>query len=235
MKKYILKEHGAWGVMSISYLTGILASLKTSPHIEDALLRGVIALIATALFINLKHSMMKWLREYSREHLISFISQVSAASLLLIAVFGKDAIKLLPYAGIPLIYLLLLRLIGEHSLLTEVCGFSLLALSALIAGFAVTGSIDNKLFLSVAVFFVAGVLKVRVQTRKGTEERIYMLLYLVFAASVYYLINSPLLSLIPLIDNLALSVRRYNVKLRVAGWIEVAKGVLFMALFSSLS
>ncbi len=62
-----------------------------------------------------------------------------------------------------------------------------------------------------------------------------MLLYLVFAAAVYYLIKSPLLALIPLVDNLILSVRRYNLKLRVTGWIEVAKGLLFMALFSSLS
>ena len=226
MTQYILQEYGAWSVMVISYMAGILAAGKMSAG-------GAVSLIALALLINSKQAFTKWIRGHNAlAPLIILIMQIFLASALLIAVSGADTVKLLPYLMLPAVYLLLFRFAGEHYFVTEICGFALLALSAPIAKFAVTGIVDNKLYLSTAIFFIAGVLRVRVQTRKGMLERISMVLYVLFAAALYHLIKTPLIVLLPLIDNLILSLTLYGVKLKTTGWIELSKGITFLVLMA---
>jgi hypothetical protein len=133
---------------------------------------------------------------------------------------------------VPLAYLLCLRFLGEHSILTEISGFVLLSLSSLVASLATSGVIDPALFIAVAVFFTAGVFKVRVQFKKGMAQRIIMVIYVAFACIVYRLIPMPAFALIPLIDNLIFSITLYRVKVRVTGWLEVLKGVIFLLLMA---
>jgi hypothetical protein len=122
--------------------------------------------------------------------------------------------------------------LGEHSILTEISGFVLLSLSSLFARLAASGVIDPALFIAVAVFFTAGVFKVRVQFKKGVAQRILMVIYIAFAFIVYQLIPIPVLALLPLIDNLIFSITLYRVKVRVTGWLEVLKGVIFLLLMA---
>lgn len=224
MTQYILKEYGAWTVMILSFLTGALTSGETGINV-------IASFLAFALLINSKQAFTGWIRGTRKgKPLIIFISQILIASLIFIALFGADTFKLLPYLIIPVIYLLLFRFAGEHFFLTEVCGFALLTLSSLVARFSITGDIDNNFYLSVVIFFIAGVFRVRVQTRKGTLERVSTVFYVIFAVFVYHLIKTPVVILLPLIDNLILSITLYSVRLKTTGWIELTKGVVFLLL-----
>lgn len=224
MTQYILQEYGAWSVMVISYAAGILAAGGMNTG-------GAVALIALALLINSKQAFTKWIRgHHAAKPFMILIAQILTASALLAAVSGAGIIKLLPYLLLPALYFLLFRFAGEHYLATEACGFALLTLAAPVAKFAVSGLVDNKLYLTAAIFFLAGVFRVRVQTRKGLPERVSMVLYTLFAAAAYRLIGTPLIVLLPLIDNLILSLTLYSVKLKTTGWIELSKGMVFLLL-----
>jgi hypothetical protein len=226
LKQYILKEYGSWGVMTLSYLTGVILSGRVTA--------GVVAVfIAIALYINSKQAFVLWMRrrgEDPAQTLVMFLSQVVAATIILLSVLGKGLFLLIPYAVVPLAYLLCLRFFGEHSILTEISGFVLLSLSSLVARLTTSGVADPALFVAVAVFFTAGVFKVRVQFKKGMAQRILMVIYIAFAFIVYRLLTMPALALLPLIDNLIFSLTLYRVKVRVTGWLEVLKGVIFLLL-----
>ncbi|MFI5295517.1 MAG: YwiC-like family protein [Thermodesulfovibrionales bacterium] len=226
MKRYLLKEYGSWGVMALSFLTGVLVSGGFS-------LKVLPAFIAICLLINSKQALTLWWRAQPAEsgrHMAAFSMQAGPASVILLLLFGESVTKFLPYAGVPLAYILLSRYAGEHAVYTEVAGFALLAMAAPIAKFLCAGQVDLRLYIAVAVFFCAGVFKVRVQLRKRIWERSAMCLYLVFAATVYYVISAPFFALIPLSDNLIFAVTLYKIKLRAAGWTEVLKGVTFLVL-----
>jgi hypothetical protein len=138
----------------------------------------------------------------------------------------------MPYAFVPFAYLISLKFLGEHSIITEISGFVLLSLSALIAKLTATGAIDPELFTTAAIFFTAGVFKVRVQFSKSMLQRILMVSYVGFAIAAYWLMHRPVVVLLPLIDNLVFSITLYKLKLRAAGWLEVLKGVAFLLLMA---
>ncbi len=228
LKQYILKEYGSWGVMTLSYLTGIILGGRVTAG-------AVSVFIAIALYINSKQAFVLWMRrraENRTQALVMFMAHVAAATVILLFVLGGRLFSLMPYAVVPLAYLLCLRLLGEHSILTEISGFVLLSLSSLVAKLTTAGVADPALFIAVAVFFTAGVFKVRVQFKKGIVQRILMVVYIAFAFIVYRLIPMPALALIPLIDNLIFSLTLYRVKVRVTGWLEVLKGVAFLLLMA---
>jgi hypothetical protein len=214
--------------MTLSYLTGLVVSDRITP--------GVVAVfMAIALYINSKQAFVLWMRrrEGNRSRsLAAFMLQILAATMLLLPVLGKNLALLMPYAFVPLAYLISLKFLGEHSIITEISGFALLSLSALLAKLTATGVIDPVLFTTVAIFFTAGVFKVRVQFAKGMLQRILMVIYVGFAIAVYWLMHTSVLILLPLIDNLAFSITLYRLKLRFTGWLEVLKGVAFLLLMA---
>jgi len=214
--------------MSISFLTGVLAAgafaLVTVP-----------AFAALCLFINAKQAFTLWMRSTGPEawtHLNVFIGEIITAGLLLLIVMADELISFFPYAMIPLAYLALFRFAGEHDLLTEIAGFFLLCLSALIGKFAAVGEIDSRLYLAVAIFFTSGVFKVRIQFRKKLFYRLLMAVYVAFAVLLYRTASLPVVALLPLADNLVFAATIYKIKVRTTGWIEVSKGVLFMVLMA---
>jgi hypothetical protein len=228
LKQYILKEYGSWGVMTLSYLTGIVVSGRITPG-------AAAVFIAIALYINSKQTLVLWMRRRGgnpARPLAVFLVQVLVATMMLLSVLGASLGLLMPYALVPVAYLICLKLLGEHSIITEISGFALLSLSALVAKLTTTGVVDPVLFTAVAVFFIAGVFKVRVQFRKAMPQRALMVVYLGFALAVYRLIHAPVLVLIPLIDNLVFSITLYRAKLGVTGWLEVLKGVVFLLLMA---
>ncbi|MFZ6006337.1 MAG: hypothetical protein ACOYU2_01630 [Nitrospirota bacterium] len=229
MKKYILKEYGSWGVMALSYLAGIIAAGRFN-------LKALLSLLAISLFINSKQAFTLWIRHVdSKKSAMIFFAQIAIASFMMIGILGEAVIKLLPYALIPVAYILLLHLAGEHAIITEICGFALLTFSSLIAKFVATNMIDNRLYIAVAVFFTASVFKVKLQLKKEFPQRASMILYVAFAVFAYYLIQMPVVILLPLIDNVIFPITLYKIKLKATGWLEVIKGMAFLVLIALFS
>jgi hypothetical protein len=225
VKGYVLKEYGSWSVLIIAFLIGAGVSRAFS----WALLPLFAAL---GLLINSKQAFMKWLRKTSdREALAIFLGQVALATVILMVIFRGDIPRLLPLLLIPAAYLVSNKLAGEHFILTELLGFALLSLAAVLAKFLLTNGLDVRLFVGVALYFTAGVFKVKTLLLRKTQDRILGVLYIFLSVYIYHQMHIPLIILLPFADNLVVAARPYKVKLRTTGWIEVAKGFVFLSLF----
>jgi len=214
--------------MLISYLTGLSVTARFD-------IKSFAALAAISLYVNSKQALTLWVRgtEQGRsKSLVLFIAQIALASALLAYLLGDAILKFLPYGILPIIYISLTRLAGEHAMISELSGFVLLTSSVLVSRYIVSGDIDPRLYIATAVFFTAGVFKVRVQLKKRTFERVSMGLYLIFALILYRVIRLPLIVLLPLLDDVIFAVTLYRVKLRAMGWIEVLKGIAFLVLMT---
>jgi hypothetical protein len=224
MNNYLLKEYGSWGVMTLSFLAGMLVG--GTLHLSL-----IPAYIAAGLLINSKQALTLWVRSTGRvsaTHARVFFLQVVPAALVLFFLLKGGLAALLPFAAIPVIYLMLNRLAGEHAISTEIAGFALLSAAAPVSRFLSSGLVDYRLFGAVALFFCAGVFKVRIQFRKRIRDRAVMVAYLLGAVTAYYLIRAPLLALFPLADNLIFAIAPYRVRVRITGWTEVVKGSCFL-------
>lgn len=224
-KGYFLKEYGSWSVLIVAYLIGI-GVCKTFTW------TAVPLFLSLGLLVNSKQAYTKWSRRTEdRKSLIIFLAHIGVAAVVLLAVFGSDIPILLPLLIFPLAYLLMNKFAGEHFILTEALGFALLSLSAVLAKFLLTGGVDVRLFVGTALYFIAGVFKVKAMLLKKTKDRILTVLYVVFAALVYRRMHIPVIILLPLVDNLIVSASPYKVKLQTTGWIEVGKSLIFLSLF----
>lgn len=226
-KGYLLKEYGSWSVLFVAYIVGIAVSRGFSWS-------AIPLLLALGLLINAKQAFTKWTRgKGDSRSLVILLTQLVAAAVILLVIFGSDIPRLLPLLVFPLIYLLMNRLAGEHFVLTEVLGFALISLAAVIAKFLITGGIDIRLFVAVAIYFIAGVFKVKALLLKKKRDRILTALYVIFAAFVYQGFHISIVILLPLIDNIIMAAILYKVKLKTTGWVEVAKSLLFLVLMLS--
>lgn len=212
--------------MILSFLIGAIISSAFS-------FSSLLSLLSISLFINSKQALTIWIRQKNQKAFYIFSGQMIGATLLILLAFSTETLRLLPFVLIPMTYIASLYFLGEHALFTELSGFAVLTLSSLIARFSASGIIDIPLYIATSLFFMAGVLKVRIQLRKRTIDRAVMVLYLAFTFIVYSLINIPVITLIPLMDNLLFSLTLYRVRLAVTGWIEVAKSILFVILSTS--
>ncbi len=226
-KGYILKEYGSWSVLTIAYLIGLLVS-------RELRWEAIPVFMSLALLINSKQAYMKWVRKpATRKPLAIFLGQIIVAAVILLLVFKSDIPMLLPLLVFPAAYFVANRVAGEHFVLTEVLGFVLISLAAVLAKFLITGGLDVRLFVAVALYFAAGVFKVKILLMKKTRERIIMALYVFLSIVMYRGYHIPLIILLPFVDNLIVVVAPYKVKLQTTGWIEVAKSVLFLSLMTA--
>jgi hypothetical protein len=227
MNKYLLKEYGSWGVMTLSFLTGVFAG-------GAAPMSLIPAYGAIGLLINSKQALTLWIRRGSgsKMHAGVFFAQVVPAALVLFSLLGEGVLTLLPFAAIAAVYVMLNRLAGEHSIFTEIAGFASLSIAAPVSRLLSSGQADYRLYAAVAAFFCAGVFKVRVQFRKRILDRVVMGLYLLVASMIYYLIRAPLIALLPLGDNLVFAIVPYRTRLRTTGWTEIFKGACFLLLMA---
>ncbi|MDA8083167.1 MAG: hypothetical protein M0024_05870 [Nitrospiraceae bacterium] len=227
MKRYILREYGSWGVMTIAYIAGLIAGRSIG-------IKALAGYICIALLINSKQAFTLWMRgpKQGTMPLLIFLAQALPAAAALAWLTGGQVLQLLPYAVVPAAYLASLKALGEHSIYTEVLGFSLLSLSGLIAKFSETGVADPVLYLTIALFFIAGVFRVRIQFRKETKYRVIMAAYVVLALGLYAAAGVPLYILLPLADNVIFAIFLYRVGLSGTGWIEMSKGAAFLCLMA---
>ncbi|MBS1128392.1 MAG: hypothetical protein H6Q96_772 [Nitrospirae bacterium] len=223
-KGYILKEYGSWSVLTVAFLIGLGVS-RAFPW------QALPLYAALGLLINSKQAYMKWTRQpLERKHLGVFLGQVAAASVILFALFAGNLSQVLPLLIVPAAYLLMNRYAGEHHVLTELLGFALLSLAAVLAKFLVVQGVDVRLFAATALYFTSGVFKVKSVLLRKMRDRVLTVLYVLFAAYVYRRFVISLLVLLPLAENIAMAIFLYKVRLQTTGWIEVAKSLAFLAL-----
>ncbi len=222
---YFLKEYGSWSVLIISYLIGLGVSRAFA-------WTAVPLFLSLCLMINSKQAFMRWVRKRDDARpLLVFLGQLAASAAILILVFRNDIVMLLPLLIFPALYLAANRLAGEHFIVTELLGFVLLSLAAVLAKFLLTGGLDVPLFLGVAFYFTAGVFKVKALLFRKPVYRILTVLYALAAVYVYHRMHIPKIILLPLAENLAAVSGLYSLRLQTTGWIEVAKSIMFLLLF----
>jgi hypothetical protein len=225
-KGYLLKEYGSWSVLIVASLIGVAASRAFDWTVLPLF-------FALGLLVNSKQAFMKWVRATAdRTSLLVLLGQIVIAMVVLTALFGSDIPRLLPLLIIPVAYLLSNKLGGEHYLLTELLGFTLLSLAAVLMKFLLTNGLDVRLFVGVALYFTAGVFKVKTLLFKRIRDRISTVLYVFFVVYAYRRFHIELIILLPLLDNLIVAFTMYTVRLQTTGWIEVAKSLVFLGLFS---
>jgi hypothetical protein len=226
-KAYFLKEYGSWSVLIVSSVIGVGVSRTFS--------WAVIPLfIVLSLLINSKQAFSKWIRRSEGIMALTvFLAQVAAAVIILVFLFGSGIMMLLPLLVFPAAYLLSYRFAGEHSILTEVLGFVLLSLAAVLMKYLLTGGIDVRLFLGVAFYFSAGVFKIKSLVQKKARYRLMTILIIPASLYIYHRMYIPMIILLPLLDNFIAASTLYKVSLKTTGWIELAKSLTFLVLFLS--
>jgi len=223
-KGYFLKEYGSWSVLTVAFIIGLGVS-RAFPW------QAVPLYLALGLLINSKQAFTKWVRKTDdRIPLGIFLCQVAMAALILFALFGGSIPQLLPLLVLPAAYLLMNRLAGEHFIVTELLGFALLSLAAVLAKFLVVQGVDVRLFVATALYFTAGVFKVKAVLVKKLRNRVMTVLYVLFAVYFYRRFHIAVIVLLPLVENIVMAVTLYKVRLQTTGWIEVAKSLAFLGL-----
>jgi hypothetical protein len=223
-KGYILKEYGSWSVLTVASLAGLGVS-RAFPW------QAVPLFLALGLLINSKQAYAKWMRgKGDRAPLLVFLGQVAVATAVLLALFSESLPQVLPLLVFPVAYLLMNRFAGEHHVLTELLGFALLSLAAVLAKFLVVQGVDVRLFAATALYFTAGVFKVKAVLFRKTRDRILAVLYILLSSIVYKRFQIPLVILLPLAENIVMAATLYKVRLQTTGWIEVAKSLAFLGL-----
>jgi len=234
MKIPFVKEWGSWAVFSCSLLAGLVTGSVTRTGETGSGFPAVTALTIAGLafLINSKNPLASALRTRwkKKEHVFWFLF-FSVSGLALLIPFLLDGTgTFLIFSVLVLSYGILLYKGKEHSLITEYNGFALLTLSAPVIYFTVTGELSLRLYAAVLLFFGAGVFKVRVRTRKSLKYRWLMALYCAAAVVVYSLMNVSVVILLPLAENLISVISMREEKLRVTGYTELVKGIMFIVL-----
>jgi hypothetical protein len=221
---YILKEYGSWSVLTVAFLIGLGVS-RAFPW------QAIPLYLSLGLLINSKQAYTKWFRKTEdRTPLGIFLVEVAIAAAILVALFGGSMPQLLPLLVFPAVYLLMNRFAGEHHVLTELLGFALLSLAAVLARFLVVEGVDVRLFVATALYFTAGVFKVKTVLFKKLRDRVLTVLYVLFALYAYGRFHITAIVLMPLVENIVMAFTLYKVRLQTTGWIEVVKSLIFLGL-----
>ncbi|NOY63976.1 MAG: hypothetical protein GXO97_01040 [Nitrospirae bacterium] len=228
MKKYLLKEYGSWAVATFSYIAGITGG---SYDVN----RLIIGALACFLLINSKEALAQWFKASKKEAAPAFFIQALLGAIIIMFILKDGITDFIPYMVLPILYIVFFRFKGEHFLLTEVTGFLSLGLSTLVSYYICNAGINFTLYMVVALFFTAGVFKVRLQLRKGLFEKLTMLGYVAFLVVVYLLTGTSLVIALPLVENIFYALKPYKVKLRYTGWIELSKSLAFLILLKLYS
>jgi hypothetical protein len=99
-----------------------------------------------------------------------------------------------------------------------------------LAKFLVVEGVDVRLYVAAALYFTAGVFKVKAVLLKKTRDRVLTVLYVLFALYVYQRFHIALIILLPIAENVVMAATLYKVRLQTTGWIEVAKSIIFFGL-----
>ncbi len=245
MKIPIVKEYGSWAVFGSSFLAALFAGLTTRPWESGREFSGVtfLTMLGMIFLINAKVPFSSLLRSKSftssgesetenrnKENLYWFIFFLFSGLVLLIPFLIDGFRYFMVFSLLVIAYSILMSKEKEHHLLAEINGFALLTLAAPITYFTVTGDVSMRLYAAVLIFFVAGVIKVRVRIRKTLAYRAAMICYCAVSAVMFQLFQIPMIILIPFFENIVSAIWIRDIKLKTVGDIELAKGIIFIML-----
>lgn len=229
-----VKEWGSWAVFIYSCATGLAAGLLTRPWQagNGYSLRTFAAILGLVFLVNSKAPFGSFLRAQKddKEHLGWLMLFVLTGLALLLPFLLEAAQILIVSVLLVALYMGFVSAGKEHYLLAELNGFALLALSAPIVYFVVTGDLSWRLYAAVLVYFSAGVLKVRARLKKTFFYRVLMLIYCAAAPLFYSYAGIPVILLLPLLENVLSVILMKEERLRTTGNIELIKGALFLLL-----
>jgi hypothetical protein len=234
MKIPVVKEWGSWAVFVSSWSAALVAGLLTRPWEteRDFANETALTILGLTFLINSKNSLASILKTKGRkkESVLWFLF-FSIAGFALLMPFLIDGVKaFLIFSFLVLSYVILLSHGKEHYLFTELNGFALLALSAPIVYFVVTGEMSLRLYLSVLIFFAAGVFKVRARIKRTFTYRWIMVIYCAAAVVIFHYLDIPIILLLPLTENVIFALWMREEKLKTTGDIELTKGIIFVIL-----
>lgn len=236
MKFPIVKEWGSWAVFVSSWLAALIAGLLTRPWETGREFTGltVYTILGLTFLINSKNPLASVLRTKggNKENVFWLFLFSLAGLALLIPFLMQGAKEFWFFSFLVLSYIVLLLAGKEHHIIAELNGFALLAISAPVVYFAVTGDMSLRLYAAVTVFFSAGVLKVRVRLKKSAFYRCVMFLYCLGAVFLFYLLSISILILLPLLENMISALIMRDEKLKTTGNTEMVKGIIFIILIA---
>jgi hypothetical protein len=235
MKIPIVKEYGSWAVFIFSCSAGITTGFLTRPWQSgrDVSLSTLLTVLGLTLLINAKNPLTSAVRAKGKrtEDLLWFALFIVTGLAFLVPFLSEGLTKIIIFLPLVVSYVILLSRGKEHSLLTELNGFSLLTLSAPILYFVISGELSLRLYGAVFIFFAAGVFKVRAQLKRTATFRWAMVFYCLGSLIAFSrLLHIPALVLLPLVENIISVVKMREEKLSTTGNIELIKGLIFTVL-----
>lgn len=233
----IVKEHGSWAVFIFSCAAGTISGLLTRPWQagREFSIAALFTVMGLVLLINSKSPLSSAIKAVKKNKHILWFAFFSLSGVVFLVPFFYEGLKeFMFFSPLVFLYVLLLFLGREHNLIAEINGFALLTLAAPMVYFVITGDMPLKLYLAVFVFFTAGVFKVRVRLKKSLAYRWTMVIYCAVSLLLFYLIDIPVLLLLPFAENVVYVIRVREEKLRMTGNIELIKGVVFTLLLGFL-
>jgi len=245
MKIPIVKEYGSWAVFGSSCFAALFAGLMTRPWHSgrEFSVTTLMTIMGMVFLINAKVPFSSLLRSKTftesgesergnrnKENLCWFLIFLLVGLGLLMPFLIDGFRYFVGFSTFVISYSILMAKGREHHLIAEINGFALLTLSAPIIYFTVTGDISMRLYAAVLLFFVAGVLKVRIRIKKTPVYRGAMICYCIAAAAVFHLFDISLILLVPLFENIVSAIWMREEKLKTVGDIELAKGIIFIVL-----
>ncbi len=230
----IVKEWGSWVVFISSCIAALIAGLSMHPVQtgREIYFNTLLTVSGLTLLINSKNPLVSIIRTKgeNREQLKWFMFFFLAGIVLLVPFLRDGLGHFLVFSVLVISYMLILSLGKEHHILAELNGFALITLPAPVVYFVITGEMSIKLYVAVFMFFAAGVFKVKVRVKKSVAYRILMWFYCLIAVIVFYGLKIPVILLLPMIENIVSIIWMREEKLRVTGYTELTKGVVFLVL-----
>ena len=245
MKVPIVKEYGSWAVFGSSFLAALFAGLMTSPWESGQEFSGTtfMTFLGMTFLINAKVPFASLLRSNiksasgesgkgnrNKENIFWFLIFLLSGLILLIPFLSNGFRYFMAFSLLVITYSIFMSKGKEHHLLAEINGFALLTLAAPITYFTVTGDLSMQLYAAVLIFFVAGVIKVRVRIRKTSAYRAVMIFYCTASVIVFHVLDISIILLMPLFENIVSAIWIRDIKLKTVGDIELAKAVIFIIL-----
>lgn len=248
------REHGAWGMLLIPFLTAVAITGQFSPPVGVALLTVLLVFLARyplELMLVPGARLRAGRPDPECLRLSAWVYSVCAAAMALVLILAWNRYWLLPVALVALLFFVfhvwVARRRQERGWAAELLGGGGLTLSALVGWVAATGGLDRTgllVWLLNCVFFCTGIVYVKCRVRAqlalhrpdlGSPAWVslwFHLLAVVFVLSLVYLRWASPLVVVPFAAatvRAAWAARRAGraFALRRLGWSEVALSLFF--------
>lgn len=226
MKIPYTKEHGAWVMFAIAFVTGT----AKAERVDEV---NLVLFLSMALFLMAKAPVSGFLRTSDKSGLpfIALYGALGAAGCLY-SILRQPDLLVLYLAGLVLIFLYFIFARKGFPVLSEA---SAMAIMGLVAGISssIGGDILSKLslWLMFFLFYLASSFRVRLMMKKyRTIAVVYSSLMLLLSGVMTALGRSVFIAFLPLLEDLFAAQRGRKEEFKRIGIIETVKSIVFALL-----